>query len=113
MSMLRMRAPLNNSFGHGAPQLEGPSPCRREHTTGAPFDLAACARYAAREMHRQRARRSARGLLWMAAYVVCVVLVVSFIFFEVLDVDGSDFASPMHAAATIKATDPPGDLRRT
>jgi hypothetical protein len=48
----------------------------------------------------------------MAAYGVCFSLVLSFIFFEVLDVDGSDFASPMRAAATVKATDPPQDLRR-
>ncbi len=48
----------------------------------------------------------------MAAYGVCVILVLSFIFFEVLDVDGSDFASPMRAATTIKATDPPQDIRR-
>ena len=48
----------------------------------------------------------------MAAYSVCFILVLSFICFEVLDIDGSDFASPMRAAETIKATDPPGDLRR-
>jgi hypothetical protein len=48
----------------------------------------------------------------MAAYGVCFGLVLSFICFEVLDIDGSDFANPMRAAATIKATDPPQDLRR-
>ena len=48
----------------------------------------------------------------MAVYGVCVILVLSFIFFEVLDVDGSDFASPMRAATTIKATDPSQDGRR-
>ena len=48
----------------------------------------------------------------MAAYGACVILVLSFICFEVLDIDGSDFASPMREAATIKATDPPQDLRR-
>ena len=48
----------------------------------------------------------------LAAYSVCFILVLSFICFEVLDIDGSDFAGPMRAAATIKATDPPGDLRR-
>ena len=48
----------------------------------------------------------------MAAYGACFVLVLSFICFEVLDIDGSDFANPMRAAATIKATDPPQDLRR-
>ncbi len=48
----------------------------------------------------------------MAAYGACVILVLSFICFEVLDIDGSDFTSPMRAAATIKVTDPPQDLRR-
>jgi len=32
--------------------------------------------------------------VWLAIYVVCVLVVASFIFFEVLDVDGSDF--PIH-----------------
>src|SRR5712691_9420696 len=32
--------------------------------------------------------------VWLTFYVVCVLLVTSFIFFEVLDVDGSDF--PTH-----------------
>jgi hypothetical protein len=57
-------------------------------------------------------RRDARGALWTTAYVVCFTLVLSFIFFEVLDVDGSDFAQPVRAAATIKVTEPPQDLRR-
>ena len=48
----------------------------------------------------------------MAAYGVCLLLVVSFILFEVLDVDGSDFASPLRAAATLKVTDPTPDIRR-
>ena len=46
----------------------------------------------------------------MAAYGVCFVLVLSFILFEVLDVDGSDF--PIHAAATLKVADPAQDVRR-
>jgi hypothetical protein len=53
-----------------------------------------------------------RSALWMLAYGVCLVLVLSFILFEVLDVDGSDFASPMRAATAIKVTEPPQDLRR-
>ena len=48
----------------------------------------------------------------MATYGVCFVLVLSFILFEVLDVDGSDFASPWRMAATVKGTDPAQDLRR-
>ena len=33
---------------------------------------------------------------WLTIYVACVLIVASFIFFEVLDVDGSDF--PTHPA---------------
>lgn len=47
----------------------------------------------------------------MAAYVACFVLVLSFIFFEVLDVDGSDFGTFGRTAA-IKLAEPPQDLRR-
>ena len=50
-------------------------------------------------------RRRSRGALWMAAYVACFVLVLSFICFEVLDLDGSDFANPVRVATTIKLTD--------
>jgi hypothetical protein len=34
--------------------------------------------------------------VWLTLYVACVLIVASFIFFEVLDVDGSDF--PTHPA---------------
>ena len=44
--------------------------------------------------------RGSRFLLassaWLTIYVACVLIVASFIFFEVLDVDGSDF--PTHPA---------------
>jgi hypothetical protein len=36
--------------------------------------------------------------VWLTIYVVCVLVVASFIFFEVLDVDGSNF--PTHPAKT-------------
>ncbi len=40
--------------------------------------------------------------LWLTVYVVCVLVVASFIFFEVLDVDGSDFPShPAQMAARV------------
>jgi hypothetical protein len=48
----------------------------------------------------------------MAAYAVCLLVVVSFISFEVLDLDGSDFARPLRTAMTIKIADPEHDLRR-
>ena len=57
-------------------------------------------------------RRWPRGALWTATYVACFVLVVSFIFFEVLDVDGSDFQNPFRSATTIKVGEPEADLRR-
>jgi hypothetical protein len=47
----------------------------------------------------------------MAAYVTCFVLVLSFIFFEVLDVDGSDFGA-LARTATIKVDEPTPDVRR-
>jgi hypothetical protein len=50
--------------------------------------------------------------LWVAAYVACLILVLSFIGFEVLDIDGSDFVNPLRVAATIKVADPEQDLRR-
>jgi hypothetical protein len=48
----------------------------------------------------------------MAVYGVCVVLVLSFILFEVLDVDGSDFTSPLRTATTLKVADPAPEIRR-
>src|SRR5713226_3703454 len=40
-------------------------------------------------MHRLRPRD--RSLVWLTLYSVCLLLVLSFVFFEMLDVDGSDF----------------------
>src|SRR5712691_7451979 len=46
--------------------------------------------------------------VWLTLYVVCVLLVTSFIFFEVLDVDGSDF--PTHPAKmAVRLAEPPHD----
>lgn len=40
--------------------------------------------------------------VWLTIYVVCVLVVASFIFFEMLDVDGSDFPShPTKMAARV------------
>ena len=51
--------------------------------------------------------------LWLATYVVCIGLVCSFILFEVLDIDGSDFpAPPTTAAAPIKLAEPPHEIKR-
>ena len=49
----------------------------------------------------------------LAIYVVCTALVFSFIVFEVLDVDGSDFpAKPSTAATPANLAEPRHDTRR-
>ena len=63
-------------------------------------------------MRGRSQRGCGRSPLWLVAYGVCLLLVVSFILFEVLDVDGSDFASPIHSATAPKAADPAQDIRR-
>jgi len=51
--------------------------------------------------------------LWLATYVVCIGLVCSFILFEVLDIDGSDFPAPLSNLATpIKLAEPPHEIKR-
>ena len=55
------------------------------------------------------ARRS-RSVL--ALYLACTLLVFSFILFEVLDVDASDFPAPPAQATSIKLVEPPHDLKR-
>jgi hypothetical protein len=49
-----------------------------------------------------------RSVVWLSIYVLCVVFVCSFILFEVLDIDGSDF--PIGSAPTaVRAVEPPHD----
>src|SRR3989442_6272028 len=48
--------------------------------------------------------RCRRSPLCLALYVVCLIIVLSFILFEVLDVDGSDFQVPSGRNATVRAT---------
>jgi len=51
--------------------------------------------------------------LWLVTYVICIGLVCSFILFEVLDVDGSDFpTAPSTAATPIKLAEPPHEIKR-
>jgi len=45
-----------------------------------------------------------RSTLCLGLYAVCLVIVLSFILFEVLDVDGSDFQVPTGRNATLRAT---------
>lgn len=57
--------------------------------------------------------RSVRcGRSWLAVYAVCVVFVFSFIVFETLDVDGSDFPASTTKMAVKLAESPHDDLRR-
>jgi len=51
-----------------------------------------------------------RSLLGLTIYSLCVVFVFSFILFEVLDVDGSDF--PIAATQAIAAEASHADLRK-
>src|SRR3989442_8901414 len=48
--------------------------------------------------------RCRRSPLCLALYVVCLIIVLSFILFEVLDVDGSAFQVPSGRNATVRAT---------
>jgi len=49
-----------------------------------------------------------RSGVWLSIYVLCVVFVCSFILFEVLDIDGSDF--PTGSAPTaVRTAEPPHD----
>ena len=51
-----------------------------------------------------------RSALGLGIYSLCVVFVFSFLLFEVLDVDGSDF--PVSATQAIAAEAPHADVRR-
>lgn len=49
----------------------------------------------------------------LAVYAACLCLVLSFILFEVLDIDGSDFPMPIsRAVRVVKLADPPHDFKR-
>jgi len=59
-----------------------------------------------------RRRRSFRNL-WLLAYVLSVALVLSFVLFEVLDIDGSDMSAPV--TRDVMRVEPPEtshDIRR-
>ena len=49
---------------------------------------------------------------WLTIYVVCMVVVAAFIFFEVLDVDGSDFPTHPSQMAARLAESHHDDLKR-
>ena len=59
-------------------------------------------------------RRITCPTLSLAIYVVCLALVVSFILFEVLDIDGSDFpVAPMQAVTPPHPSESSHDIKRT
>ena len=60
-----------------------------------------------------KARRRPYSALRTVAYVASLCLVLSFVLFEVLDIDGSDFVVPFRTEATIKLTEPADDIRRS
>ena len=47
-----------------------------------------------------RLRPRDRSLIWLAIYSVCLVCLLSFVFFEMLDVDGSEFKTPTFKTPT-------------
>jgi len=49
----------------------------------------------------------------LAIYAACVLLVCSFILFEVLDIDGSDFPPPTRALRFVSPVEAPHDFKRT
>lgn len=54
-----------------------------------------------------------RARSWLAVYAVCVAFVFSFIFFETLDVDGSDFpVSTTKMVVKLAESQHSNDLRR-
>ncbi len=57
--------------------------------------------------------RCSRPRLWLVVYSICCLLVLSFILFEVLDVDGSDFPKPTNTVAVKLAESPSDGVRRT
>ena len=64
-------------------------------------------------MMERRLSIKVMAILWLMTYVICIGLVCSFILFEVLDVDGSDFpVAPSTAATPIKLVEPPHEIKR-
>jgi len=51
--------------------------------------------------------------IWLSIYVLCVVFVFSFVLFELLDVDGSDFPTGPALTAVRTAEPPHDEIKRT
>ena len=62
----------------------------------------------------RRSRLARCSTLMLAVYLVCMALVFSFILFEVLDIDGSDFpVAPSRTMQPVHAVEPSHDIKRT
>jgi len=62
----------------------------------------------------RRSRLARCSTLMLAVHLACMAFVFSFILFEVLDIDGSDFpVAPASAADTLHAVEPSHDIKRT
>jgi len=61
-----------------------------------------------------RVRRRPGAIVTLAALAACLLLLSSFIVFEVLDLDGSDFPRPTRTIGSLgpNLTEPPHDVKR-
>jgi hypothetical protein len=70
-------------------------------------------RWDAQRVKKHRLPVKLMAAVWLATYVVCIGLVCSFILFEVLDIDGSDFPAPPSTVATpIKLAESSHEIKR-
>ena len=70
-------------------------------------------RWDAQRVKKHRLPVKLMAAVWLATYVVCIGLVCSFILFEVLDIDGSDFPTPPSTVATpIKLAESSHEIKR-
>ena len=62
----------------------------------------------------RRSRLARCSTLTLAVYLACMAFVFSFLLFEVLDIDGSDFPiAPGRTMQPINAVEPSHDIKRT
>jgi hypothetical protein len=62
----------------------------------------------------RRSRLARCSTLMLAVYLACMAFVLSFILFEVLDIDGSDFpVAPGRTMEPVHAVEPSHDIKRS
>src|SRR4029450_8177493 len=70
-------------------------------------------RWDAQRVKKHRLPVKLMAAVWLAPSAVCIGLVCSFILFEVLDIDGSDFPAPPSTVATpIKLAESSHEIKR-